>query len=82
MGVVALAVAALVAYFVMPKEGKDSYDQALQDVAKRESAKPSYPIIKHEDYADKDAPFAMTAALLWCAALILRFTIPAFQTFP
>jgi len=28
------------------------------------------------------APFAMTAALLWCAALILRFTIPTFQTFP
>ena len=28
------------------------------------------------------APFAMTAALLWCAALLLRFTIPTFQTFP
>ncbi|MEY4092949.1 MAG: hypothetical protein RLZZ53_148 [Acidobacteriota bacterium] len=28
------------------------------------------------------APFAMTAALLWCAALILRFTVPTFQTFP
>jgi hypothetical protein len=24
----------------------------------------------------------MTAALLWCAALILRFMIPTFQTFP
>lgn len=28
------------------------------------------------------APFAMTAALLWCAALTLRFTVPTFQTFP
>ena len=28
------------------------------------------------------APFALTAVALWCAALILRFTIPAFQTFP
>ena len=28
------------------------------------------------------APFALTAALLWCGALLLRFTIPAFQTFP
>ena len=28
------------------------------------------------------APFAMTAALLWCGALLLRFTIPTFQTFP
>jgi Mg-chelatase subunit ChlD len=28
------------------------------------------------------AVFALTAAALWCAALILRFTIPTFQTFP
>lgn len=28
------------------------------------------------------APFAMTAAFFWCAALILRFTVPTFQTFP
>ena len=28
------------------------------------------------------APLAFTAAVLWCAALVLRFTIPAFQTFP
>ncbi|HYE85173.1 MAG TPA: vWA domain-containing protein [Vicinamibacterales bacterium] len=28
------------------------------------------------------AAFAMTAALLWCAALVLRFTVPTFQTFP
>ena len=28
------------------------------------------------------APFALTAVALWCAALILRFTIPTFQTFP
>ena len=28
------------------------------------------------------APFALTAALLWCAALLLRFTVPTFQTFP
>ena len=28
------------------------------------------------------APFALAAVALWCAALILRFTIPAFQTFP
>ena len=27
-------------------------------------------------------PFAMIAALLWCGALALRFTIPTFQTFP
>jgi hypothetical protein len=28
------------------------------------------------------APFALTAVGLWCAALLLRFTIPTFQTFP
>ena len=28
------------------------------------------------------APFALAAVALWCAALLLRFTIPAFQTFP
>jgi len=28
------------------------------------------------------APFALTAVALWCAALLLRFTIPTFQTFP
>jgi Mg-chelatase subunit ChlD len=28
------------------------------------------------------AVFALTAAALWCAALILRFTVPTFQTFP
>ena len=28
------------------------------------------------------AVFALTAAALWCAALVLRFTVPAFQTFP
>ena len=28
------------------------------------------------------AVFALTAAALWCAALLLRFTIPTFQTFP
>jgi Mg-chelatase subunit ChlD len=28
------------------------------------------------------AVFAMTAAALWCAALLLRFTVPTFQTFP
>ena len=28
------------------------------------------------------APFALAAVALWCAALILRFTIPTFQTFP
>jgi hypothetical protein len=28
------------------------------------------------------AVFALTAAGLWCAALVLRFTVPTFQTFP
>jgi Mg-chelatase subunit ChlD len=28
------------------------------------------------------AVFALTAAAFWCAALLLRFTIPTFQTFP
>jgi Mg-chelatase subunit ChlD len=28
------------------------------------------------------AVFALTAAALWCTALLLRFTIPTFQTFP
>ncbi|HJU41769.1 MAG TPA: VWA domain-containing protein [Vicinamibacterales bacterium] len=28
------------------------------------------------------AVFALTAAALWCVALLLRFTIPTFQTFP
>jgi Mg-chelatase subunit ChlD len=28
------------------------------------------------------AVFALTAAALWCTALVLRFTIPTFQTFP
>ena len=28
------------------------------------------------------APFALTAIAFWCAALLLRFTIPTFQTFP
>ena len=28
------------------------------------------------------AVFALTAAALWCAALMLRFTVPTFQTFP
>jgi hypothetical protein len=28
------------------------------------------------------AVFALTAAALWCVALMLRFTIPTFQTFP
>ncbi len=28
------------------------------------------------------APFALIAAGLWCAALALRFAVPAFQTFP
>jgi Mg-chelatase subunit ChlD len=28
------------------------------------------------------AVFALTAAAFWCAALLLRFTVPTFQTFP
>jgi len=28
------------------------------------------------------APFALAAVALWSAALLLRFTIPTFQTFP
>jgi len=28
------------------------------------------------------APFALIAAALWCAALVLRFAVPAFATFP
>jgi Mg-chelatase subunit ChlD len=28
------------------------------------------------------AVFALTAAAFWCAALVLRFTVPTFQTFP
>ena len=54
--------------------------RAIQAIDRRAAGK-----IEMKQYSTERpryAPFAMTAALLWCAALILRFTIPTFQTFP
>jgi len=28
------------------------------------------------------APFALTGAAFWCLALLVRLTVPTFQTFP
>jgi hypothetical protein len=54
--------------------------KAIQSIDRRSAGR-----IEMKQYSTERpryAPFALTAALLWCAALILRFTIPAFQTFP
>jgi len=54
--------------------------KAIQAIDRRAAGK-----IEMKQYSTERpryAPFAMTAALLWCAALLLRFTIPTFQTFP
>ena len=54
--------------------------RAIQAIDRRAAGK-----IEMKQYSTERpryAPFAMTAALLWCAALLLRFTIPTFQTFP
>ena len=54
--------------------------RAIQTIDRRAAGK-----IEMKQYSTERpryAPFAMTAALLWCAALVLRFTIPTFQTFP
>jgi hypothetical protein len=54
--------------------------RAIQAIDRRAAGK-----IEMKQYSTERpryAPFALTAALLWCAALVLRFTIPTFQTFP
>ena len=54
--------------------------KAIQAIDRRAAGK-----IEMKQYSTERpryAPFAMTAALFWCAALLLRFTIPTFQTFP
>ncbi len=54
--------------------------RAIQAIDRRAAGK-----IEMKQYSTERpryAPFAMTAALLWCGALLLRFTIPTFQTFP
>ena len=54
--------------------------RAIQAIDRRAAGK-----IEMKQYSTERpryAPFAMIAALLWCAALLLRFTIPTFQTFP
>ena len=54
--------------------------RAIQAIDRRAAGK-----IEMKQYSTERpryAPFALTAALLWCGALVLRFTIPTFQTFP
>ena len=54
--------------------------KAIQSIDRRAAGK-----IEMKQYSTERPryqPFAMIAALLWCGALMLRFTIPTFQTFP
>ena len=54
--------------------------QAIQAIDKLSAGK-----IEMKQYSTERpryAPFALAAAGLWCLALVLRFAVPAFQTFP
>jgi hypothetical protein len=54
--------------------------QAIHDIDRSTAGK-----IEMKQYSTERprfAPFALIAAGLWCAALALRFAVPAFQTFP
>jgi Mg-chelatase subunit ChlD len=59
---------------------EDTIMRAIQAIDRRGAG-----MIEMKQYSTERpryAVFALTAAGLWCAALLLRFTIPTFQTFP
>jgi hypothetical protein len=54
--------------------------RAIQAIDRRSAG--TIEMTQYSTERPRYAVFALTAAALWCAALLLRFTIPTFQTFP
>jgi hypothetical protein len=54
--------------------------RAIQAIDRRSAG--TIEMTQYSTERPRYAVFALTAAALWCGALLLRFTIPTFQTFP
>jgi hypothetical protein len=59
---------------------EDTIIRAIQAIDRRSAG--TIEMTQYSTERPRYAVFALTAATLWCAALLLRFTIPTFQTFP
>jgi hypothetical protein len=59
---------------------EDTIIRAIQAIDRRSAG--TIEMKQYSTERPRYAVFALTAAALWCAALLLRFTIPTFQTFP
>ena len=59
---------------------EDTIIRAIQAIDRRAAG--TIEMKQYSTERPRYAVFALTAAALWCAALLLRFTIPTFQTFP
>jgi hypothetical protein len=54
--------------------------QAIRDIDRMSAGK--IELKQYSTERPRFGPFALIAAGLWCIALVMRFTVPAFQTFP
>ena len=59
---------------------EDTIIRAIQSIDRRSAG--TIEMKQYSTERPRYAVFAFTAAALWCAALVLRFTVPTFQTFP
>jgi Mg-chelatase subunit ChlD len=59
---------------------EDTIIRAIQSIDRRSAG--TIEMKQYSTERPRYAVFALTAAALWCLALLLRFTIPTFQTFP
>jgi hypothetical protein len=59
---------------------EDTIIQAIQAIDRQSAGR--IEIKQYSTERPRFAPFALVAAGLWTLALVMRFTVPAFQTFP
>jgi hypothetical protein len=59
---------------------EDTIIQAIQAIDRQTAGR--IEIKQYSTERPRFAPFALVAAALWALALVMRFTVPAFQTFP
>ncbi len=59
---------------------EDTIIQAIQAIDRQTAGR--IEIKQYSTERPRFAPFALVAAGLWALALVMRFTVPAFQTFP
>ena len=60
----------------------ETHDRARGPGHQSLGARPHRDTPVHDGAAASSAPFALAAVMLWTAAIVLRLTLPWFQTFP